>query len=244
MLTSPDLRVRRTRRMLFEAVLTLAAEHDFTEITVRDITRQAEVNRTTFYLHFRDKDKDDLVTQALDSLFDEFTAEDRAFAAAHGHVLPGIVPPPSVDMFRHVAERLELYRRLLACTRSSAFAAQLRLFHERQFLLNWAEMGFRAIAGSPSPELRARFAATAVQGVIGWWLDTRTAESVETMAAWLWDLVSPLWFGSPVVSSEYRKRRIAGTKCGSFALANDPLSNGVALNRMTSLRLPELRPAC
>jgi AcrR family transcriptional regulator len=188
--------------MLCEAVLTLAAEHDFTEITVQDITRQAEVNRTTFYLHFRDKD--DLVTHALDSLFDEFTAEDRAFAAAHGHLSPGIVPPPIVDMFRHVAERRELYRRLLACTGSSAFAAQLRGFHERQFLLMWDEMGLRATTGSPPPELRARFAATAVQGVIGWWLDTRTAESVETMAAWLWDLVSPLWFGLPVVSSEHR----------------------------------------
>ena len=189
-----DPRVRRTRRQLREAVLALAADRDFGAITVRDITARAEVNRATFYLHYRDKD--DLVAQALDALFDEFTAEDRAFADAHGRVTPGGVPPPVVDLFRHVAERPELYRRLLAETGSSAFAARLRAFDERQFLYVWHDMGLAAATGSPPPELRARFAATATQGVIGWWLDGGRAEGVETMAAWLWSLALPLWFGA------------------------------------------------
>ena len=100
-----------------------------------------------------------------------------------------------VDLFRHVAERPELYRRLLAETGSSAFAARLRAFHERQFLYVWHDMGLSSAPRSSPPELRARFAATATQGVIGWWLDGGRAESVETMAVWLWSLVRPLWFG-------------------------------------------------
>jgi AcrR family transcriptional regulator len=192
---SPDLRIRRTRRLLFEAVLALAATRDFSEITVQDITRQAEVNRTTFYLHFRDKEN--LVTQALDELFEEFTAEDRAFVAAHNRLTPELVPPPIVDLFRHIAERRELYRRLLAGSGSSAFAAQLRAFHERQFMLVWDEMKLDVDPGSPPPELRARFAATALQGVIDWWLNEGKSESIETMSAWLWDLLRPLWFSRP-----------------------------------------------
>ena len=192
----PDLRVRRTRRLLFDAVLTLAARRDFAEITVQDITRHAEVNRSTFYLHFRDKD--DLVTQALDELFEDFTAEDRAFVAAHTRLTADNVPSPVVDLFRHIAERRELFRRLLAGTGSSAFAAQLRAFHERQFMLIWHEMGLQAQPGSPPPELRARFGATALQGVIGWWLNAGPAESIETMARWVWDLLRPLWFADTV----------------------------------------------
>lgn len=187
-----DPRVRRTRRLLREAVLALAAERDFSAITVRDITRRAEVNRATFYLHYRDKD--DLVAQSLDALFDEFTAEDRAFVDAHHPVTAGVVPPPVVDLFRHVGDRPELYRRLLAGSGSSAFAARLRAFHERQFLSVWQDMGLTAATGTPPPELRARFAATATQGVIGWWLESGREESVETMAAWLWGLARPLWF--------------------------------------------------
>jgi AcrR family transcriptional regulator len=194
-----DPRVRRTRRLLQEAVFALATEREFSAITVQDITRRAEVNRATFYLHYRDKE--DLVAQALDALFDEITAEGRAFTDAHGRLLPDAVPPPILGLFRHVAERPELYRRLLAESGSSAFASRLRLFHERQFLEIWRDMGRTAAPGSPPPELRARFGATATQGVIGWWLEHGETESVETMAAWLWELVRPLWFGELLAAS-------------------------------------------
>ncbi|MDP9358426.1 MAG: TetR family transcriptional regulator C-terminal domain-containing protein [Chloroflexota bacterium] len=103
--------------------------------------------------------------------------------------------PPLDDLFRHLAERPELYRRLLAETGSSAFAARLRVFHEHQFLSIWHDMRLSATTGSPPPELRARFAATAAQGVIGWWLDGGQAEGATIMAAWLWSLLRPLWFG-------------------------------------------------
>src|SRR5215217_5062984 len=137
--TTLDPRIRRTRRMLREAVLDLAAEHDFAEITVRDITARADVNRATFYLHYRNKE--DLVAQALEALFAEFTAEDRAFVAAHPTLAAATVPPGIVAQFRHVGERAELFRRLLGGTGSSAFAARLRAYHERQFLRVWRDMG-------------------------------------------------------------------------------------------------------
>jgi AcrR family transcriptional regulator len=177
---------------LHEAVLDLAAARDFADITVRDITSRAEVNRATFYLHYRNKE--DLVAQALDALFEEFTAEDRAFVAAHGRLTPDTVPPPLVDLFRHVAERPELYRRLLGESGSTAFAARLRAFHELQFLSVWHDMGLAPASDSAPPELRARFAAAAAQGVIRWWLDCGHGEGAETMAAWVWKLSRPLWF--------------------------------------------------
>jgi AcrR family transcriptional regulator len=195
-----DPRVRRTRRLLQEAVFALATEREFNAITVQEITRRAEVNRATFYLHYRDKE--DLIAQALDALFDEVTAEDRAFLDAHGQLSPETVPPPVADLFRHVAERPELYRRLLAESGSSAFASRLRAFHEREFIAMWHKMELTAAPGSPPPELRARFAATATQGVIGWWLEHNDTEPFEMMATWLWELVRPLWFGELVASGE------------------------------------------
>jgi AcrR family transcriptional regulator len=187
-----DPRTRRTRRMLREAVLDLAAEHDFAEITVRDIAARADVNRATFYLHYRNKE--DLIAQALDALFEEFTAEERAFVAAHGEVTPDATPPRLLDLFRHAAERSELYRRLLSETGSSAFAARLRTFHEQEFLAVWHDMGLAPLPGSTPPELRARIAAAAFQSAIHWWLECGHGDGPETMAAWLWKIVRPLWF--------------------------------------------------
>lgn len=176
-------------------MLALAEEQSFAEITVGEITRRAGVNRATCYLHYRDKH--DLVTQALDTLFEEFTAEDRAFAAAHGRLAAGTVPPPLVGLFRHIEERPQLYRRLLSGEGSSAFAARLRAFHEGQFLRLWHEMAHPEREGDPPAELQARYAAAATQGVIRWWLDAGEHERPETMARWLWQLLAPLWFAAP-----------------------------------------------
>src|SRR5436309_15254652 len=51
----PDLRVRRTRKLLWEALLVEMSQHAFESITVTDICERAMVHRTTFYKHYEDK---------------------------------------------------------------------------------------------------------------------------------------------------------------------------------------------
>ncbi|NPV55819.1 MAG: TetR family transcriptional regulator [Anaerolineae bacterium] len=50
-----DPRVKRTRALIQQAFNELLAEKGFNAISVQDITRQAEINRATFYAHFPDK---------------------------------------------------------------------------------------------------------------------------------------------------------------------------------------------
>jgi len=50
-----DLRVRRTFKLLSQALLSLLLEKSFEEIFVTDICERAMVHRTTFYKHFEDK---------------------------------------------------------------------------------------------------------------------------------------------------------------------------------------------
>lgn len=50
-----DRRVRRTLRLLQEALLQLIEEKGFETITVEEIVARADVGRTTFYLHYTDK---------------------------------------------------------------------------------------------------------------------------------------------------------------------------------------------
>lgn len=50
-----DLRVRRTRKLLWEALLALLQNRSFESLTVQEICDQAMVHRTTFYKHFEDK---------------------------------------------------------------------------------------------------------------------------------------------------------------------------------------------
>ena len=52
-----DRRVEKTQRALHEALIALIREKDYDEIAVREILDRANVGRSTFYTHYRDKDE-------------------------------------------------------------------------------------------------------------------------------------------------------------------------------------------
>lgn len=49
-----DLRVLRTRKLIMDAFMELSSKKEFKDITVKDITAEAMINRATFYYHFED----------------------------------------------------------------------------------------------------------------------------------------------------------------------------------------------
>lgn len=52
--TKEDRRIRRTKKLLKHALAELMQEKDFKNITVKEITDRADLNRGTFYLHYTD----------------------------------------------------------------------------------------------------------------------------------------------------------------------------------------------
>ena len=50
-----DLRVRRTKKALFDAFLQMVSERPFDEITVNELCDVAGIRRATFYKHYSDK---------------------------------------------------------------------------------------------------------------------------------------------------------------------------------------------
>jgi len=67
-----DPRVRRTRKLLQEALRDLMHEKDFAAISVQDVTERATVNRATFYAHYPDKLA--LLTSLVQADFHEFVS--------------------------------------------------------------------------------------------------------------------------------------------------------------------------
>ena len=57
-----DRRVRRTRKQLQTALAALMREKDLKDITVRELTELADVNRGTFYAHYKN------ISEVLESI--------------------------------------------------------------------------------------------------------------------------------------------------------------------------------
>ena len=62
-----DRRIQKTTNLLHQALGTLIREKPYNEISVQEILDRANVGRSTFYMHFRDKD-DLLVSSIHDML--------------------------------------------------------------------------------------------------------------------------------------------------------------------------------
>jgi AcrR family transcriptional regulator len=101
-----DRRVRRTRALLHQALIELILEKGYGRITVQDILDRADVGRSTFYSHYRDKD-----TLLLDGGMDHLRTM-IADAAAGAPVAPTPLHPARV-IFRLADGNRRLYRALI-----------------------------------------------------------------------------------------------------------------------------------
>ena len=52
--TKTDPRILRTRKLIMDSFIDLSSKKEFKEITIKDITAEAMINRATFYYHFED----------------------------------------------------------------------------------------------------------------------------------------------------------------------------------------------
>jgi len=104
-----DRRIRRTRDQLGDALVALIVEKPFDTITVQEVLDRAGVGRSTFYVHYRDKD--DLFFSDVDEFFDGMATllsqrEDPSDRVA-----------PVRELFAHVADARDFYDALVASDR-------------------------------------------------------------------------------------------------------------------------------
>jgi AcrR family transcriptional regulator len=67
-----DIRVKRTKRLIRQGLSELAKTKSLSKISVKELTDLVEINRGTFYLHY--KDISDLVESIETELYNEFSA--------------------------------------------------------------------------------------------------------------------------------------------------------------------------
>ena len=173
-----DLRQRKTRKLLVEALAQLLTERPYQELSVVDICRRAMVHRTTFYAHFNDKQE--LLRYLLEGM-------ERECAATCLPQDPERSPREYLltaarNVFQFFAQRRELYR---ACLSSGA-DAQAHTLEEcaaGELCRLLSEPRFRAVSPQVDPQVAAHFYTGAMLSLIRWWLSSDDPLPISSLLA-------------------------------------------------------------
>ena len=178
-----DLRVRRTRKLLMQALIDLTIEKGFSAITVQDIANRAMVNRATFYRHYLDKY--DLLDQYMNEVY-ELTAAQEELSSVQTHDAGSGNPPVGlVSMLEHVQMHADFYRVMFGAKGDLAFMRRIQQYSEMRLRSLLPGNGAKLKSQSPPLDLCLSYLSHAGVGVMAWWLKDGQSYTPEQVAAWL-----------------------------------------------------------
>jgi AcrR family transcriptional regulator len=162
-----DRRVRRTRELLRRALLSLIQEKGYDRITVQDILDRADIGRSTFYAHYRDKD--DLLRAGFEDIRAALAAERDA--AEKGATRTVELLQPMLVVFQHVGEHRRFWASL-----SRMGGADLVTRILRESISDLVREHLRsqfpdAKVNQTQREAAIQFVTGACMGLLIWWLD-------------------------------------------------------------------------
>lgn len=149
--------------MLREALVALLMERGWDGVSVQDVCARADVGRSTFYMHFADKE--DLLVggfadlrKALRGQLAKAPTAARPLGFARG-------------LIEHAHENQRLFRALVGKRSGQVVLAQFR-----ELVLDLVREDLGAL---PARETTVHFVAGAFLELLTWWLDARTSLTPE-----------------------------------------------------------------
>jgi AcrR family transcriptional regulator len=159
-----DPRVKRTRRLLRDALVSLILEKDFASISIKEITERAEVAYITFFRHFESLDQ--LLMEILDDGLGELQTHIESLAKQSE---TSALETEGMLIFEYIGQKADLFRIL--------FKSQSVTRVRKKVVRNIAAIFQKSclpLARSGNPTATAILSnhiATSLLALIEWWLD-------------------------------------------------------------------------
>ncbi len=170
-----DRRVRKTKKQLRQGLTKLLEEKSVKDITVRELSDLVDINRATFYLHY--KDIFDMVDKIETEMFENFhdLLDRHPAKSLNGKPLPMII-----DVFRFVNDNSDMCKVLLSKNGDISFVNRLKELVKERCLNDWMEI-FNT-SKSQNFEYYYSFIVSGCIGLLQNWLENGQKESPEHMA--------------------------------------------------------------
>ncbi len=163
-----DRRIKRTQRLLMDALLTLSLEKGYDTLTIKEITDRADVAYSTFFRHYVDKD----------ALLMAMVGESFETLARLIHQLPGRMPEEEgMLLFQHVQDHEPLYQVIFSGCGVNPVLQQIQVEIQKEIMNTYQELSASAIP----LDIAANHVVIAILGLIKWWLEHGKPHPVERM---------------------------------------------------------------
>lgn len=178
-----DRRVRRTQKSLGDALIALALEKDYDEITIQEITDRADIGYRTFFRHY--SDKDELLNDVLSTVKEEMRElmGPPPFEFFMNPKVQADDLPNSKILFEHVQENSDLYQVLLFSNRG--LVQPLKVFAVQEFKANY---GTFLETNIPFDILTNHMISSMIT-LLRWWLNNDMCFSPEEMGKYAFRLI-------------------------------------------------------
>lgn len=162
--TKVDPRVRRTRRMLRDALVSLILEKDYASISIKEITGRAEVAYITFYRHF----------ESLDLLLMEVLDEGLAELMNHIEILAKQSETSALEtegrlIFEYIEQKADLFRILLKS--QSVTRVRKKVIRNIAAIFQKSCIPLARSGSQVAIAITSNHIATSLLALIEWWLE-------------------------------------------------------------------------
>ena len=174
-----DRRVTRTKNYMRNAILDLITERgEYNSVQINEIADKADVARSTFYLHYADKEE--LLYDALNHEFHQF------LDAIREHHQQDFAPVNLLYILAYVKEHPRYFQVVLNTVGTTKAFDQTRKTFE-EVLIGWID--FSVFDASVPHELITYHLSGTIINTIKWWLETEKDHSPEEMKEYIFALL-------------------------------------------------------
>jgi AcrR family transcriptional regulator len=178
-----DKRVIRTKALLIRSISALMKQKNIKDITVKELCEYADINRGTFYLHY--KDIYDMLDSIEQELSDKFL---QIFQKYNSETNEDFPYPLFLEIFKLVDDNAELFRVLIGPNGDISFI--MKIFKLYNIHCLQSEFNKLSPQFSMNQVYYSNFILYGCVGLLEQWLSRDTKESPEKMAELITKLVS------------------------------------------------------
>jgi len=182
-----DRRIVRTQLAIRDALVTLIKEKGFDALTVSDIVARANINRGTFYLHY--KDKYDLLEQTETEILEEIQQiflRSNSLRTGDANTVEQL-QQLAIMLLEYIKEHADLMHAFLGLQGNYSFITRIRNMAEQNLKLG-ALLGLKEENFLVPREYLLSYVLHANLGVLQAWFVTGCKESPQEMARILFQL--------------------------------------------------------